>query len=630
MHLRFPSPNAARSIICCLAVLLTACIPPAAAQAPRVSGIEIRGNQRINEQAIRSVVTTQVGDEASAERLERDRLAIEALGWFRTVTVTPQNQPDMTVRVIFTVLEYPVLKELQITGNTLFTEEQIREKLKTRPGQVFNRADWAADVDMITGLYTTDGYSVRPLFDITSPDSTFLQDGILKLEISELRVGSVQLKWPLRDIKNEDGEVVRREETHKTRNYVVLRELTLKPGELYNSKHLQRDYRALTNLGFFETVRPQVDIQEDLTVAIQWELAERRTGNVTLGAGYSPRQQIIGRGELSEQNFRGKGQSIGISAEIGTFGGDGLPSLELQFYEPWLTKDRTSLNVNLYNKLVWRFSRSLLDQNRFESRYFERRVGGIVSFGRPFKIPITLGFRYDDVSTRDLPARVRFPRQDGRVASINAIRSWNNRDYTTNPTEGGLSRFSTEFGHAALDKAAREPFRTSFFSKNVADIRRYWRLKKLKATEEPAREQEAQKTPVLAARIMGGATIGQIPFFEQFFVGGAESLRGYLEDRFWGKYMFLASVEYRRPVMNRIVGVLFMDAGSAWGTNSSFQFGGGGGRGISTQFQQDSGFRIHPAIGVGIRVATPIGPVRLDLGFGEEGSRTHFSIGHAF
>lgn len=625
----FPSPGRAAAWPILLFVLLTtATLPaPAFAQAPRVSAIEIRGNERINETAIRSAISTQVGDEFSAERLERDRLAVENLGWFRLVAVTPQREAGNQVRVVFTLQEYPVLKELQITGASRFTEEEIRAGLKTKVGQVFNRVDWDADMLALTRRYTDEGLQMNPLFDVSGPGATFFQDGVLRLELRELRVGRVDIKWPLRDIKNEDGEVVRREASHKTRNYVVLRELSLKPGELYNSKLVTKDYRALTNLGFFETVRPQVDIQEDLTVSIVWELTERRTGQVTVGAGYSPRQSLIGRAELADQNFRGKGQSVGVSAEIGTFGGDGLPSLELQFFEPWLTKDRTSLNISLYNKLVWRFSRSLLDQDRFESRYFERRVGGIVSFGRPFKWPVTVGFRYDDVTTRDLPRRVRFPRQDGTVASVNVLRAWNSRDYANSPTSGGLTRLSTEVGHASLDKSANEPFRTSVFNKSILDIRRYWALKRLKATEEPQREQEAQKTPVVAARLLGGATIGQLPFFEQFFVGGAESLRGYLEDRYWGKYMFLASIEYRRPVMNRIVGVLFADAGSAWGTESSFQFGS---RRLQTQFRQDSGFTIHPSVGVGIRVTTPIGPIRLDLGFGEEGSRTHFSIGHTF
>jgi outer membrane protein insertion porin family len=126
---------------------------------------------------------------------------------------------------------------------------------------------------------------------------------------------------------------------------------------------------------------------------------------------------------------------------------------------------------------------------------------------------------------------------------------------------------------------------------------------------------------------MAGTSFGHLPFYEQYFVGGAESLRGYLDDRFWGKYTFLASAEYRRPLAQALTGVMFVDVGDAWGSESGFLFADPA---LRTRYRQHTTFKPQPAVGLGLRVTTPIGPIRLDYGYGNEGGRLHFSIGHSF
>ncbi len=123
-----------------------------------------------------------------------------------------------------------------------------------------------------------------------------------------------------------------------------------------------------------------------------------------------------------------------------------------------------------------------------------------------------------------------------------------------------------------------------------------------------------------------------MPFFEQYFVGGAETLRGFREDRFWGRNMFLASAEYRFPLAKSLTGVAFVDYGDAWGAAEEYRK-----RAVPPDitdlidgFPQHESFSGNVGYGIGIRVRTPIGPLRLDYGFSTEGSRAHFSIGHVF
>lgn len=601
---------------------------PAQAQALRVAEIQIRGNQRINEQVIRSVISTRVGDEFSVERLTRDQVDIQRLGWFELVAPDVQRVNNEVI-IIFVVREYPLVEELHVTGSTIFTDEQIHAQLQTRPSRpgdpyVFNRVAFEADHTTLYRMYGDLGYQVEILFNLEEPD--FRERGILRIEIQEFRVGALNIRWPLREVRDREGNVLRTEPQHKTRNYVVMRELSQKPGALYNAEQLQADFRALTALGFFEAINPSQEVDQDQNVIITWELTERRTGQVSIGAGYSPRQQIIGRAEIADQNFQGRGRAVSISGEMGTWGGDGLPSVELQFYEPWLTPTRTSMTVNVYNKLIWRFAQRIADFRDPGARYFERRQGGQLSFGRPFQWPVTVGARFDDVTTSNFPGEFDLPRQDGQVVAMNLSRIWNTRDYPQNPTSGVFTRVSTQFGNSAMRHVEAGGFRGGMFNQYIFDHRRYIALRRYASTREPEREQESHQMPVLAMRFMAGTILGGVPFFEQFFLGGAETLRGYREDRFWGNHMFLASVEYRRPVMNRIQGVLFADVGHAFGGRSEFQFS----EEMRTRFHQRRSPYPFGALGLGMRIQTPIGPVRLDVGYGLEGIRSHFNIGHAF
>ncbi len=122
-------------------------------------------------------------------------------------------------------------------------------------------------------------------------------------------------------------------------------------------------------------------------------------------------------------------------------------------------------------------------------------------------------------------------------------------------------------------------------------------------------------------RLLAGSSLGKLPFGEQFFLGGIDTLRGYREDRFWGSYLISGSMEFRQPITRSLKGVLFVDAGEAWGGDYSH---------VNLAGFNQGGFAPHIGAGFGVRVGTPLGPIRLDLGFGSEGAHTHFGIGRSF
>jgi outer membrane protein insertion porin family len=613
MMTRRPRPRTLRCLILCVLGGLLLPTAPAEAQANRVLSVEVQGNQKISTDAILQVVATKPGEEFSREQLDRDVREIHQMGWFRAQPATRVEETPEGVKVVFIVQEWPVIERIEISGNTetVVPTDAIRAIMQTKEGNVLNTPLLSRDIDAIEKLYAEKGYVGRVVGDSVGLD--FDKTGVLKIPIIEATVENVKISG-----------------NKKTKTNVIRRELTVKPGAVYSLRDLQRDYARLDRLGIFETIEERTEAGTELgKVGVNWNVKERRTGQVSVGLGYSAREKLVGRAELSETNFRGRGEGVNLLWETGGF--RGRNSFHVGFFKPWLDNKRTSLSVDLYDKLVYRFSEDLgRSPGGDTGRYDERHKGGTLTLARPLSETFRLALtgRFDDVrTTLDESTSSTFPIQDGTVSTGTVRGTVDTRDFATNPTAGSLHTAWIESGVSNLRQSsiAGDTLGTSTITKFAFDLRQYVGLKAHKG-KTPA-ERARERIPVLALRLTAGTSAGHLPFYEQFFVGGSDSLRGYLEDRFWGRSMFLASAEYRRPIANALTAVLFADVGDAWGASGAYQLTNPT---VSTDFRQHGGLSPAASVGLGLRVTTPIGPIRLDYGFGSEGGRLHFSIGHSF
>jgi len=406
------------------------------------------------------------------------------------------------------------------------------------------------------------------------------------------------------------------------------------PGKVFNVKVLKEDIIHIYNLDILEDIKPyQITPGAEIgMVKITVPVVEKKTGLVSIGFGYSSRQRLVGQARLAETNFRGRAQGVNLLWQQGTSEAvGGSASEELGFYEPWIDKKHTSLSVNAYNKLLYRFSSGIFSSTSFsnDQNYSERHQGGDITLSRPLteRTRIYVGTRYEDVTTDEslLSGLGQYAPMvmQGIVAAGSVRLVHNTRDFDLDPAAGAYDGLSVEYGTVNGNTFTprtlpgtgfvQDPF-DGPFNKASVDIRRYFSKGGRKLTPQ-------DKRVTLAFRLRAGISSGKLPFFEQFFIGGAESLRGYQEDRFWGDNMLLASAELRKPIAQSISGVLFADYGDAWAGNPSF---------FITQLPQSQTFQGNLGVGVGIRVNTPIGHLRLDYGVGSEGGRTHFSMGQAF
>ena len=591
----------------------------------RTSRITLVGNVNVSDAAIRTVITQsglRLSDAYSAQAADTARDAVKNMGYFNgDVGVGAENDAAGGVDVTYTVKENPVVKTIHFTANTptrapTIPADTLKKLMETQEGKVLNTNTLVRDLDKLfnhqTGYVRGQGY----IFDVSSDINIDPLTGVLNIPLVEAHINSITLKG-----------------NKLTKPVVVTREFRSQVGDVLDEKKLQRDLTRVYNLGLFDEVGPFDEVSNDVgKVDITIPLTEKRSGTVSVGIGYSSTSKLVGRAELAQNNFRGLGERVSLQWEVG--GINSQSSLEAGFFEPYLDKKHTSLDVDVYNKAVYRFNSGSFGGNSgsnvtgSNSTYLERRQGLVLGLNRATSDSLTVGItgRYESVSTDDVQLQTsnEFIRQKGNVAGLGGRAIYSNRDNDTAPAAGGLRSFSYELVTATtrpvnnLIPSPLSPGR-EVFGKLGIDLRQYVSLNGKRA---PGKFNQPKR--VLATRLLIGTTAHNIPFFEQYFIGGADSLRGYDTDRFWGSNLALVQAELRIPVGkdNSFQGVLLFDGGDAWG--SIYQQQG---------LQQHTAFKLESDYGVGIRLVTPIGPIRLDYAIPTTGShsgRTQFSIGQSF
>ena len=553
--------------------------------------ISIEGNQEISAEDIQKKLTSIPGLPLTEEDVNSDLQAIYNMGWFSDLYPTYEAVPE-GVQVTYHVLENPNFSHLEVTGNTKLSTEKIRNIVNLRPGKMVNIREATRKLQYVEDQYKRDGYILARITNVN-----LLPDGTLAVEINEGIVEDFKVK----------GNV-------KTKDKVILREIRLKKGEPFNSTLARRSLNRIQNLGFFEDVNMKLNPgRAPNAVEMEIDVVEQNTGTFGIGAGYSDADGFIGMITVGDKNLRGTGDSIMLRWE---FGGVDNKNYEFTYTKPWLDKKETSLSLSVYD-LTYEYAD--YDRNGDEiARYDKKRRGQEITFGRPqgefIKNYITLKHRddiYKGVSDgyetsvqyyepayvpppgMNIPANYIQRREEnfGTTNSISFSRVYDSRDNVFDPHAGKRNSYTFEWAGLGGD------FK---FEKISVNYRYYLKMR---------------KDRVLAFDLAAGYAWGNMPLSQRFAVGGADTLRGYKDDQFRGNSMLRGTVEYRIPIQKKIQAVIFYDIGYAWDKRNQHAFDLG---------LMESGY------GVGLRINSPLGPIKLDYGKGKQRSRFHFSFGGQF
>lgn len=571
--------------------------------------IELRGVVNVNRETILANMRAKVGQPYVEAQLTADRKTIDDMGFFQSVDVRARETGGgWTVTV--EVVENPKLKEIRVVGNTVVSTEDILKAMASIPGlpiavdSILNFRSIRDAADSVRRLYADRGYFANLADFSPLPDSpeTF------SVVVLETTVNSVAVQG-----------------ANRTRRYVLDRLIKTRPGDLLSARKWTDDLRRLYNTQWFESVESiENNTEEPGKVDLIADVKEARTGLFNIGVQLDPRNSLAGLFRMTDTNFRGTGQSVSLGILQGTGGGG--TSVDVEYGNPFIDNRDTQLNISLYSRVLYRFAGVGFGGNSTpteDDQFTERRTGASLSVGRPFRDRYfgSIGLRYEDIKTDDLSLEKEtgFIKQDGTVGTLTFGLVGDFRDTAIDPSRGGYARLSVEPGFSNITDVGGDTPDDSILGRNTflrttLEYRTYW-------SPQPSRGFKLDDPRrVFAFRVRYGQVNGDVPFFEQFFVGGSDSMRGYQEDRFWGKKMAVASFEYRHPIQKSFNAVLFADYGSAWG-----------GYGTINDFTQSSKPKFQLGYGIGFSFRTPLGPIRLDFGFNQQGkSRTHFIIGTSF
>jgi len=589
------------------------------AEDPRVlvAEVAVSGVGGELEQAIYNAISTVPGQTTSRSQLQEDVNAIFATGFFSRAEAVPSDTP-LGVRITFVVQSNPVLQSVQIPGSQVVPPEVIAEIFEPEYNSVINLNQLQDDVDDLMQWYQDNGYVLAQILDVPQIND----NGVVTLLIAEGVIEDIQVQFldEEGELFDENGEPVR----GRTRDFIITREFESQPGDVFNQQQIESDLRRAFDLGIFEDLRVSLNPgqQDPRQVNVVVNVLEGQTGSIAAGVGVSSASGLFGTVSYQERNIGGNNQRISAEVQLGER--DLL--FDVSFTDPWIATDpnRTSYTVNAFSRrsvpLVFQGG----DTEVFlpnGDRPRVRRLGGGVRFGRPLENGWTasLGLQYQNIRLQDIDGDLAPEDELGNDLSFSGdgtddlillqlFATQDRRNSVASPTSGSLLRLSTEqsipigSGSILLNR-----LRASYSYFIPVDFTSF--------------SDEGAET--LAFNIQGGVVLGDLPPYEAFSLGGTDSVRGYDSGEVGsGRAFVLGSVEYRFPLFSILGGALFVDFGTDLGTGSNVP-----GRPAEIRDKPGTGF----GYGLGVRIQSPIGAVRIDYGFNDEGDgRIHFGIGERF
>lgn len=491
--------------------------------------------------------------------------------------------------------------EISFSGNKLYQTGLLRLILRQKSGMVFHPSKLDEDVTSLEDFYGRDGY---------------LDTRVRLNRKPNISTGNIDIEYQIQESEKYYVESVKIEGNTKTKSIVILRELVLGPGEVFDMVRMKISKQRLENTRFFEDVNmtpetSNIPSRRNLKVAVK----EGRTGNLTFGAGFSSLEKAVIFAEITQSNFdlfnrrsffQGDGQKFRLRMQLGSQSSE----LVMSFEEPWLFERELAMGFSIFRT-----------SSDYDSAFYEEiRTGGEIYLRkRLFElVEAKLAYSAQQVEIKNVEENFQlyFPEGKSFLSTVSLQMLRDTRDKIVNTTSGNRAELNLDLSTDAIG---------SDFNYYKAEFR------------------GSQFFPIFDTQTQVIAVYGRIgvldtfgrndkgkPRFEYFTLGGPYNLRGFeyrdvgpknsSGEPIGGQSYGFFSLEYTIDIVSPIRFAIFYDAGFV--NDNPYDFN-------PSRYNDNFGF------GLGLFVAGA--PLRLDFGipitgdrFNKKGNQFNFSFGTRF
>lgn len=578
----------------------------------------------------------KIGEYFSPYDAEVLKSLIMSTGYFGNVELdVHRSADDKSVDLEFKVVQNPVIKSVKITGSKLMDEETLIKVSRLKVGEILNLQLLRQETSPLLKAYADNGYvwvGYKKL-DISN-------DGDINIEISEAKVSKIvyDKKGTVKDGERIDSKDYKL----KTNDFVLKRNTYIKEGDVLNQKALETTLAELFRTGLFSNINHEItqDINNPENLIVRIVLTERPTTAINANISYSTEDSLSGSLKLSDSNFLGREESFDLTGEAGI---KGNYSISLGFKDPWIQNtSRILAGGNIYFKKTTTRVKDLdefkKDPNQDEAKFAESiyneptdkqyvfGINGQIGKGLTSDIYLTLTPRlinvYSKSRAKEEKARVY---QDYTLASIGGDLIYDTRDDRNTPKKGLYADLYVEGGYIFREKSLKlnkgRPIEiVDKDGKGTGEYEKYKpRAYALTTLDLRAYHPVYKSSNSMAYRLLATYAHDNTPVGQLAVVGDGITLRGLPNSVSSNKYSVTFTAENRTYFNDYLQGVLFYDAGIA----------------ENIKIEGTNKLKFVNNIGLGARINTPIGVVRLDYAWNlEKGKKPtgkfNFGFGQTF